>query len=62
MEIQTLNYHTGSVNKIIEIENKYLVSCSSDKSIIFYLKDNLKYKQYYQISTNDKFFCVSQIK
>ena len=47
--IQTLNDHTGSIFKIIEIENKYLVSCSSDKSIIFYLKDNLKYKKDYQI-------------
>ena len=43
-------------------QKKYLVSCSYDKSIIFYLKDNLKYKLYYQISTNDKCFCVSQIK
>ena len=41
--IQTLNDHIDWVNQIIEINNKYLVSCS-DKSIIFYLKDNLKYK------------------
>ena len=60
--IQTLNDHTGCVNKIIEIENKYLVSCSDDKSIIFYLKDNLKYKKDYQISTNDKCYCIGQIK
>jgi len=60
--IQTLNEHTGSVNLVKEIENKYLVSCSSDKSIIFYLKDNDKYKKYYQISTNDACYCISQIK
>ena len=60
--IQTLNDHTRSVNKIIEIENKYLVSCSSDESIIFYLKDNLKYKKNYQISTNGWCFCITQIK
>ena len=44
--IQTLKEHTGWVNQIIEINNKYLISCSSDKSIIFYLKDNLKYKKW----------------
>ena len=60
--IQNLNDHTGGVNKIIEIENKYLVSCSDDKSIIFYLKDNNKYKKYYQISTNDPCFYINQIK
>ena len=60
--IQTLNDHTDSVNKIIEIENKYLVSCSSDKSIIFYLKDNLKYKKDFQISTNDRCYYICQIK
>ena len=60
--IQNLNDHTGGVNKIIEIENKYLVSCSDDKSIIFYLKDNNKYKKDYQISANDKCYCISQIK
>ena len=42
--IQTLNDHTDCVNKIIEIENKYLISCFDDNSIIFYLNDNLKYK------------------
>ena len=38
--LQTLNYHTRSVNKIIELKNKSLVSCSDDNSIIFYNKDN----------------------
>ena len=60
--IQTLNDHTGGVNKIIEIENKYLVSCSDDKSIIFYLKDNLKYKKDYQISIDGSCNTISQIK
>ena len=60
--IQTLSDHNGWVYKIIEIENKYLVSCSEDKSIIFYLKDNLKYKKDYQISTNGKCYYISQIK
>ena len=60
--IQTLNDHTDWVNQIIESENKYLVSCSFDKSIIFYFKDNLKYKKYYQISTNGPCYCISQIK
>jgi len=60
--IQTLNDHTGRIYKIIEIENKYLVSCSSDKSIMFYLKDNLKYKKDYQISTNGLCLCIGQIK
>ena len=41
---------------------KYIVSCSDDKSIIFYLKNNLKYKKDYQILTNDRCFYISQIK
>ena len=60
--IQTLSDHNGWVYKIIEIENKYLVSCSEDKSIIFYLKHNLKYKIDYLISTNGKCYNISQIK
>ena len=39
-----------------------MVSCSSDKSIIFYIKDNLKYKKDYKITTNDKCYYISQIK
>ena len=50
--LQILNYHTSWVFKIIELKNKTLVSCSRDFSIIFYIKDNLKYKKDYQISTN----------
>ena len=41
-----------SVNKIIELKNKQLVSCSYDKSIIFYTKGNKGYKKDYSISTN----------
>jgi len=59
--IQTLYDHTACVNQIKEVNNKYLVSCSSDKNIIFYLKDNLKYKKDYQISTNDLCYYIGQI-
>ena len=60
--IQTLNDHTDCINKISEIGNKYLVSCSNDKSIIFYLKDNLKYKKDYKISLDGTCYIISQIK
>ena len=50
--LQILIYHTEPVYKTIELKNKTLVSCSDDSSIIFYIKDNLKYKKDYQISTN----------
>ena len=54
--LQTLNYHTNCVNKIIELKNKNLVSCSSDSSIIFYIKDNNEYKKDYQINHKNKFY------
>ena len=60
--LQTLNYHTDKVYKIIELQNKYLVSCSFDKSIIFYIKDNYEYKKDYQISANGSCYCINQIK
>ena len=60
--LQTLNYHTDKEYKIIELKNKYLVSCSYDKSIIFYLKDNNKYKKDFQISTNGSCYCINEIK
>ena len=60
--LQTLNYHTDRVYKIIELKNKYLVSCSKDKSIIFYLKDNNEYKKEYQISTNGPCYCINEMK
>ena len=50
--LQSLNYHTTTVYQIIELKNKALVSCSYAYSIIFYIKDNLKYKKDYQISIN----------
>ena len=52
--LQTLNYHTNYVYKIIELKNKNLVSWSYDSSIIFYINDNNEYKKNYQISTNEK--------
>ena len=60
--LQTLNYHNGWVNKIIELKNKALVSCSWDCSIIFYIKDNIKYKKDYQISTNGSCWNIIQTK
>ena len=60
--IQTLNYHTNSIYKIIELKNKYLVSCSTDKSIIFYLKENYEYKKNYQILANGECYCIKEIK
>jgi len=60
--IQTLNYHTNYVYKIIELKNKYFVSCSEDQSIIFYIKDNNEYIKDYQVSTNGGCTSVLQIK
>jgi len=61
--LQTLNYHQGSVRKIIELKNKSLVSCSDDNSIIFYNKDNNnKYIKDYYISTNGGCSSVIQTK
>ena len=42
------------VTKIIELKNKQLVSCSYDKSIIFYNKDNNEFKKDYSFSTNGR--------
>ena len=58
--LQTLNYHSNTVWKIIELKNKNLVSCSSDSSIIFYIKDNNEYKQDYKISTDGCCFSIIQ--
>ena len=58
--LQTLNYHSDHVYKIIELKNKNLVSCSYDSSIIFYIKDNNEYKQDYKISTDG--YCYSIIQ
>ena len=60
--MQTLTYHTNYVYKIIELKNKNLVSCSADKSIIFYIKDNNQYLKDFSITTNDKCSPVIQTK
>ena len=60
--IQTLTYHTNWVSKIIELKNNQLVSCSGDKSIIFYFKDNNEYIKDYSISTNGENGPVIQTK
>ena len=58
--LQTLNYHSDLVYKIIELKNNNLVSCSYDSSIIFYIKDNNDYKKDYQFSTDG--YCTSIIQ
>ena len=58
--LQTLNYHSSTVCKIIELKNKNLVSCSYDSSIIFYIKDNNEYKQDYKISTDGSCYSIIQ--
>ena len=58
--LQNLNYHKGSIKKIIDLKNKTLVSGSKDCSIIFYKKDNLEYKKDHWISTDDQ--CTSIIQ
>ena len=56
--LQTLIYHRYYiVNKIIELKNCKLVSCSSDSSIIIYSKDNNKYIIDYLINTNVNYIC-----
>ena len=50
--IQSLNFHQKGILKIIELENKALVSCSHDKSIIFYTKNEKGFNKDFQISTN----------
>ena len=61
--LQTLNYHTSSVYKIIELKNKSLVSCSSDNSIKFYNKDNNNnYIKDFKLKTMDNKNSVIQKK
>ena len=61
--LQSLNYHKNTVLKVIELKNKSLVSCSIDKSIIFYNKDNNnEYKKDYSKSTNDRCLTIIQTK
>ena len=59
--MQTLN-HEHAVYAIKELKNKTLVSCSFDNYIIFYIKDNIKYKKDYQISTNGECWNIIQTK
>ena len=47
---------------IISFSNNYLASCSADKSIIFYLKDNTEYKKDYQIALDDICDSILQTK
>lgn len=54
--------HEKEVFKIIELKNKYLVSCSQDKSIIFFIKDKSSYKKNYKLSTNGTCNSLIQIK
>ena len=60
--LQTLNFHASAIYKVIELKNKYLVSCSSDKSIIFYMYDHLEYQKDYQISTKRSCNSIIQTK
>ena len=60
--LQTLNYHSNWVYKIIELKNKNLVSCSLDSSIIFYVKDNNEYKKDYQMKTDGSSSSIIQTK
>jgi WD40 repeat protein len=60
--IQTLNYHTNTIYKIVELKNKSLASCSDDSSILFYFKDNNEYQKDYKISTNGPCYSIIQTK
>ena len=60
--LQTLNLHSNWVYKILELSNNYLVSGSSDKTIIFYIKENIKYKKDYSISVSDGVENIIEIK
>ena len=57
-----ISYFMNWIFRIIELKNKNLVSCSDDSSIIFYVKDNNKYKKDYQISTNGECYNIIQTK
>ena len=60
--IQTLNNHTNSVIKIIQLKNEVLTSCSYDSSIIFYKRDNNKFNKDYKIPTNCNCYSIIQTK
>ena len=49
--------------KIIVLNNKKLISCSDDSSVIIYSKDNNKYTKDYKINTDGTYcYCVIQTK
>ena len=48
--------------KIIELKDKTLVSCSHDKSIIFFTEENLEYKKNFELLTNGNCTTVIQTK
>ena len=60
--LQTLHYHTGTVCKIIELENKNLISCSFDGYLVVYSMENNEYKLNYKIKANNKCYSVIQTK
>ena len=60
--IQTLNNHTNTVFKILELKNKVLTSCSFDGSFICYKRDNKEFKKDYQIETNGPCYSIIQTK
>ena len=60
--LQTLNYHSDWVLKIIELKNKSLVSCSRDNSIIFYNKDNNKYIKNCKLNTKGHCYSIIETK
>ena len=60
--LQTLNYHKNRVSRIIELNNKALVSSSLDSSLIFYTKDNNEYKKDYQFSIQCSCLNIIQTK
>ena len=41
-----------NTTKLLELNNNKLITCSGDKSIIFYFKDNNEYKNDFKINTN----------
>ena len=59
---QSLTYHNRYINKIIELKNNKLVSCSGDSSIFFYFKDNGEFKKDFSIKTNGSNSGVVQTK
>ena len=60
--LQTLFNHNDSVKSIIELENKQIVSCSFDKSLIVFFEENNEYKMDYKISIEGECYSVIQTK